>query len=61
MQRRAVPDSDAVTDDCGLGLAAAAVQAVLCNVDDGVVLDVGLIPDLDCVDVACICTRCMQQ
>jgi hypothetical protein len=30
-------------------------------VDDGVVLDVGLIPDLDCVDVACICTRCMQQ
>jgi hypothetical protein len=47
-----VADGDAVPDQGGLGLAAAG-HAVLGNVDNHVVLDVGLVPDLDGVDVTC--------
>jgi hypothetical protein len=52
MQGCAVSDRDVVSDDCGLGLAAAG-NAVLGNVHNHVVLDVGLVANLDTIDVTC--------
>jgi hypothetical protein len=45
-----VPHCHIAADDCGLGLAAAG-HTVLGNVDDHIVLDVGLVPNLNGVDV----------
>lgn len=55
-----MPHCDVVANQGGLGLAAAG-HAVLGHVDNGIVLNVGLVPDLDGVDVTWVGVETKQN